>query len=271
MSLMSNFRSMLPDSINNPVMYGIGNLRCFIQPYISTEFTASQIENNLYVGDLASASNRDALNENGITHIVCVFNGGVEMYPESFDYKVIHINDDHWVDIGEYFDESNEYIDQALSVEDNKVMVHCQRGVSRSVTLVAAYILYKMNSNKVIHYNDIDETITNVLSLITEKREIAKPNDGFVECLRNYLIRINTPQVSPKTSPESSPEPSEIEVENNQDNEVENIQDVIGNNIYNALNMLDDQSQSTETLSIESNEISTTSVSSNTSSTIDLD
>jgi protein tyrosine phosphatase (PTP) superfamily phosphohydrolase (DUF442 family) len=191
MSVMSNVRSILPEVVNDTLMYAIGNVRCLAQPYINNEFTASAIKDNLYVGDLASASNSEALQENGITHIVTVFNGGIEMYPDNFKYKIIHINDDPWVNIGNYFDETIEFIDEALSDESNKVMVHCQRGVSRSVTLVAAYILYKVNQQSIIHYNDVDSTIEKVLTSISSKRDIAQPNEGFVKCLRDYLCRIN--------------------------------------------------------------------------------
>lgn len=191
MSVMSNVRSVLPKFVNDTLMYAIGNIRCIAQPYINDEFTASAIKDNLYVGDLASASNSEALRDNGITHIVTVFNGGIEMYPDDFKYKIIHINDDPWVDIGNYFDETIEFIDEALSDESNKVMVHCQRGVSRSVTLVAAYILYKVNKQSIIRYNDVDSTIEKVLTSISSKRDIAQPNEGFVQCLRDYLCRIN--------------------------------------------------------------------------------
>jgi protein tyrosine phosphatase len=172
-------------------MYCVGVAQCYVQYYINNAFSASQITDRLFVGDLASASNIEAMKEQGITHIVSVFNGMVEMFPSDFKYKPIHINDDPWIDIKKYFDESNTFIDDALSMQDTKVMIHCQRGVSRSVTLLMAYLLFKINQKNQIPKSEISHTITNLLSEIKSHRSIADPNPGFMDSLYKYICDIN--------------------------------------------------------------------------------
>src|SRR5579863_813565 len=103
---MQYIRSYLPDLVNNNLMYCVGMVTCFLQYYTNTTFSASEITDKLFVGDLASALNSDAMKEQGITHILSVFNGSYEIFSGDFEYKIIHINDDPWVDIGKYFDES---------------------------------------------------------------------------------------------------------------------------------------------------------------------
>jgi len=184
-------RYYLPTYLSDNVMYYTGMARCYLQYYINNTFSASEITDRLFVGDLASACNNDAMRAQGITHIVSVFNGTVEMFPNEFKFKAIHINDDPWVDIEKYFDESNAFIEEALSTPRSKVMIHCQRGVSRSVTLMMAYLLLKMNQSKPIPQAEVTQVIGNVLSQIKEHRSIAEPNDGFLDSLKTFVYRLN--------------------------------------------------------------------------------
>lgn len=189
--MMSHVRSYLPDSVNNNVMYYAGQVRYMIQPYISNTFSASQITSNIYIGDIASSFNDDALKDQGITHVISVFNGAWETYPENFKYKIIHINDDTWTNIGKYFDESNEFIEMALNDPKNKIMIHCHRGISRSVTLLSAYLLWKRNCDKKIPFEFIDDAVNDVINYIQQRRSIAKPNIGFIKCLVKYVCKLN--------------------------------------------------------------------------------
>jgi len=205
---MSSVRSYLPESINEKFMYGVGIIRCLTQPYINTEFNANALvtEPRMLIGDLASASNRDAMIEQGITHVLCVLNGGIEQFPDDFTYMIVHANDDPWVSIEDYFDDAIIYIDKALtSSPDAKILVHCQRGASRSVTLVAAYLLYNLNRAKIIKRSNIRSTVSGVIDTIRLVRDIASPNDGFMESLNKYVCKLNDyTYVPPEDTGESS-------------------------------------------------------------------
>lgn len=73
--------------------------------------------------------------------------------------------------IVQHFDESYTFITNHI-LEGHAVFVHCAAGISRSATLVAAYL---MRANKWTAYA--------ALSLIKEKRPCIRPNDGFLEQL----------------------------------------------------------------------------------------
>lgn len=192
---MSTIRSYLPESINNQIMYYAGVARYCVQPYISNTFSANQITQNIYIGDIASAFNNEAMKEQGITHIISIYNGAWATYADEFVYKIIHVNDDTWVDIGEYFDETNIFIEEVLSDPSNKILIHCQCGVSRSVTLLAAYLLWKENYHNKIELDELDTKINNIIKFIQEKRAVANPNDGFISCLKKYICFINSYQI----------------------------------------------------------------------------
>jgi len=188
---MQSIRNYLPDYVNNNIMYYYGTALCFFQYYINNTFSASEITDKLFVGDLASALNNNAMKEQGITHILSVFNGSYEIFSGEFKYKIIHINDDPWVDIGKYFDESNVFIENALKDPSAKVMIHCHKGVSRSVTFLLAYMLFKRNESQQIPQNATYKTIKDILDDVKRHRAIAEPNEGFIESLKLYIHRLN--------------------------------------------------------------------------------
>ncbi len=188
---MSSIRYHLPTAVNDRVMYWIGYANCCFQYYYDNTFSASEITDNIFVGDLASASNNVELKKHGISHVLGIMNGIYPYYTDEFEYKIIHINDDPWVDITKFFDESNEFIDRALSDPQNKIMIHCQQGKSRSITLLLAYKLYKINEASKIPLSDIDATIADVLTDVKSLRSVAEPNEGFIEALRKFIKRLN--------------------------------------------------------------------------------
>lgn len=57
-------------------------------------------------------------------------------------------------------------------------MVHCHAGVSRSATIVCAYLMYKNNWSH-----------EQALNYIREKRYRAKPNVSFLQQLEEYYRR----------------------------------------------------------------------------------
>lgn len=189
--MFSKIRSYLPEYINDNVMYYAGRAQCLVQYYINNNFSASEITERIFIGDLASAANCNAMIEQGITHIISVFNGAYPTYPDNFEYKIIHINDDIWVDIGMYFDETNEYIDKVLTNPNTKIMIHCQRGASRSVTLLLAYLIYRINLENKIELGDIDIVLNKILKEVQSHRPIADPNPGFMDALKTYICEKN--------------------------------------------------------------------------------
>jgi protein-tyrosine phosphatase len=60
-------------------------------------------------------------------------------------------------------------------MKKTNVLVHCQAGVSRSVTIVAAYL---MKENRIDYVSSLD--------LIRSKRPQICPNKGFLKQLKQY-------------------------------------------------------------------------------------
>lgn len=176
---MTEIRQFFPDSINDPVWRVIGrvinDLKYYYTNFIDPEvFDADEVYPGIYVGDLWSSLNRKKLKDNGITHILSILNGCTENYPDDFQYKIIHINDDRWVKISDYFEETNKFIRSALE-DGGKVLIHCSRGVSRSASAATAFIM------------DRDGTeIDDIIEKMRESRSKINPNPGFRAQLKEY-------------------------------------------------------------------------------------
>jgi len=151
-------------------------IRYYLQSYYNIQYTASQINDNIFISDLPSSCNIDLMKEDGITHILSTVLGLEPFFPEDFIYKNVHVRDVEHQDLSPYFDESVEFIKEAIN-SGGKVLVHCSYGVSRSVSMVIAYLI----KEKGMTYQEAYE-------LVKSKRQIAKPNIGFMKQLIIYEL-----------------------------------------------------------------------------------
>ena len=151
-------------------------LRYYIQPYINTEFNVSKITDSIYISDLPSAFNKDSLKEEGITHILCAILGLEPLYPEEFTYKNVHIRDVTHQDLEPYFDDSVKFIDECIK-SGGKILVHCSYGISRSASIVIAYLI------------KTGLTYTEAYDFVKSKRDLIEPNKGFKKQLLVYGLK----------------------------------------------------------------------------------
>merc|ERR1712137_661103 len=127
----------------------------------------------LYLGPHTPAKNWDWLQAHGITHILTV---GSHMFPSFKDkltYKIIEAWDCDDQNLLKHFEESNQFIETAL--QTGHVLVHCAAGISRSTTMVCAYLM------KTLQVNPAD-----ALEIVRHFRPYAEPNPGFMKQLVQY-------------------------------------------------------------------------------------
>ena len=129
---------------------------------------------HLFLGSIGSASNLKQLQNFKITHIICCAKGIQNFFPDNFKYLNINLLDSQTEPIKKHFEESNKFIDDAIQNKGN-VLIHCHAGISRSSAILIAYIMKKQKMS-----------LDKVLELIRAKRDKVKPNDGFIEQLKEY-------------------------------------------------------------------------------------
>lgn len=164
---------------------------------------ASEITPRLYLSDYRTARNSKTLEELGITHVISIIEWAPDLPEIIPQTQRLHLplSDTPGANILKHLDKTTSFITAALEEnETNKVMVstsslfgspltysfvnrqvHCMLGISRSATVVCAYLMATTNLSDT-------ESIAHVQSL----RSIVSPNFGFQQQLLKYsdMLRI---------------------------------------------------------------------------------
>nr|XP_018891000.2 dual specificity protein phosphatase 13 isoform X1 [Gorilla gorilla gorilla] len=134
---------------------------------------------SLFLGDAYAARDKSKLIQLGITHVVNAAAGkfqvdtGAKFYRGmSLEYYGIEADDNPFFDLSVYFLPVARYIRAALSVPQGRVLVHCAMGVSRSATLVLAFLMIYENM-----------TLVEAIQMVQAHRNIC-PNSGFLRQLQ---------------------------------------------------------------------------------------
>lgn len=143
----------------------------------------SEIIPRLYISDLSSAESRTTLSSLGITHVVTAMRGTVAL-PVPVAHLHIPLDDFPFAELVAHLPATTSFITDALTRNPaSKVLVHCAEGVSRSVSVVAAYLVAAYGWTP-------DQAIT----FIKGKRKIAEPNFGFRLQLNEYTDSLRKQQ-----------------------------------------------------------------------------
>ncbi|XP_006860768.1 PREDICTED: dual specificity protein phosphatase 15 [Chrysochloris asiatica] len=127
----------------------------------------------LYLGNFIDAKDPDQLGRNKITHIISIHESPQPLL-QDIAYLRIPVADTPEVPIKKHFKECINFI-HCCRLNGGNCLVHCFAGISRSTTIVTAYVM----------------TVTGlgwreVLETIKTNRPIANPNPGFKQQLEEF-------------------------------------------------------------------------------------
>ncbi|KAK2837530.1 hypothetical protein Q5P01_014742 [Channa striata] len=140
---------------------------------------ADEVWPRLYIGDQLSAESCVELSKHQFTHILNAAHSKHRGQPDMYNsmkitYMGIEAHDSCEFDMSVNFQAAADFIHRALS-RGGKVLVHCHVGVSRSATLVLAYLMLKQHL-----------TLVEAICAVKENRGVI-PNRGFLR----QLIRLD--------------------------------------------------------------------------------
>ena len=140
----------------------------------------SRILAHVYFGGNTIAQNYDILHSCKITHILnCVGFVCPEYFPKDFQYKTLWLQDSPSEDIVSVLYNVFDFFEDVRE-QGGRVFVHCIQGVSRSASLVIAYLMW------------VDRiTYEEAFEKVKELRCVTSPNMGFVFQLLQWQIRIS--------------------------------------------------------------------------------
>ncbi|KAJ2933914.1 hypothetical protein H1R20_g3153, partial [Candolleomyces eurysporus] len=127
----------------------------------------------LWIGDLRSALDTQSLKANQIQSVLSAMRGVVRVH-ETFIRHQVALDDVQDADVLAHFEACNQFIGAQLS-KGRGVLVHCLAGISRSATVVAAYLMYSKKLSP-----------TEAVDLIRLARPFVSPNPGFLNQLEVY-------------------------------------------------------------------------------------
>lgn len=152
-------------------------LHCMTETTANNKCSCDQILPGLYLGPVeAEQADLEPLQQLGITHVLRI---GCSLLPKTHEQDLKYLEVDVWdlpeIDLLSAVKSHNclEYIHHAR--EAGGILVHCIAGVSRSATVVTAYIMCKDHMS-----------FREALALVKARRPRASPNSGFCEQLK-YL------------------------------------------------------------------------------------
>jgi len=142
---------------------------------------ASEVLPRLYLTDFHTACNEENLTSLGITHVVSVIESA-PIFLQTLPLRTLHIplSDQPNQDILTHLPVTTSFIRDALAESpDSRVLVHCLVGISRSATVVCAYLIATMGM-----------TPDEALAAVRSKRGMVCPNMGFFLQLKKYAAQV---------------------------------------------------------------------------------
>ncbi|THH30111.1 hypothetical protein EUX98_g4080 [Antrodiella citrinella] len=148
--------------------------------------SATEIVPRLYLSNFFFARSAEGLRDEGITHVISVMEQ-IPIYGSQLKGTLhVPLEDTSDANILRHLDTTTGFIKATLEEStDHKVLVHCLMGISRSATVVCAYLVATTSM-----------TASEAIDFVKAKRPIICPNLGFRRQLETYSVRFYTGQGS---------------------------------------------------------------------------
>ncbi|KAA8529655.1 hypothetical protein F0562_034245 [Nyssa sinensis] len=148
----------------------------------------SRIADHIYLGSDAVAKNREILRQNGITHVLnCVGFVSPEYFKSDLVYKTLWLQDTPSEDITSILYDVFDYFEDVRE-QGGRVLVHCCQGVSRSTSLVIAYLMWREG-----------QSFEDAFQYVKAARGVTNPNMGFACQLLQCQKRVHAVPASPNS------------------------------------------------------------------------
>ena len=130
-----------------------------------------KITDKIYLGDIDGASDFDYLSKEKISNVLSVIHKPPKYSDkDKINHKVILIDDEETENIIQYFKECIDFIENS-----DKIYIHCICGISRSTSIVIAYLMWKTHCS----YYD-------AYFFVKNRRPFIDPNEGFIKQLKIF-------------------------------------------------------------------------------------
>jgi protein-tyrosine phosphatase len=137
-----------------------------------------KILDNIYIGTYKTSMSKTTLNNNNIKSILCVGNDMQNIFANEYNYMKLEIEDRIDENILFNFEGVYSFIEESLT--KGGILIHCRGGISRSPTIILAYLMKK---NKI--------PFEEAYKYLYELKSDINPNEGFLEQLKLFEKQVN--------------------------------------------------------------------------------
>lgn len=149
----------------------------------------TRIDEYIYLGSQTDASSESTIKRCGITHVLNVTTTCPRCpYVSEGNFLRVSVNDGHYDQLLPYFNDVFQFIDDAAQT-GGSVLIHCMAGVSRSATLVIAYLMHRSK----LSFNE-------AYRFVKQKRPNVAPNFNFLGQLMEFETYLRLQQRSHESS-----------------------------------------------------------------------
>ncbi|KAH9395044.1 Dual specificity protein phosphatase 22 [Tyrophagus putrescentiae] len=142
----------------------------------------NQILPRLFIGGLRDARDTEQMKANDIRYVLSVHETARNGNLQGVQYLCIQAADSPTQNLSQFFSASNDFIHRCRCQREEgggdgsgSVLIHCLAGVSRSVTLLVAYLI-----------SITSLSVKQALEAVRHVRAIAEPNPGFHRQLTDF-------------------------------------------------------------------------------------
>lgn len=121
------------------------------------------------------ATNWKVVRDLKLTHIINISVEHQCVFTDKIKYLHLELEDMEDVLLKDRFDETIRFMELALEHSSNRLLVHCNLGISRSTTVLLAYLMKTYNA-----------TVYEAFKFLRHRRPIVCPNLGFLQQLIEY-------------------------------------------------------------------------------------
>ncbi len=190
----------IPVKERREIIYQIKTINNYLSRNASPGMTYfSEITSNIYICGYELSIDLELLKNYKIQNIINL--SGVKK-PENVKRGYAKMKINEWTlevgdspedDIAEYFDKTYDIIHESVR-QKHHILVHSQNSISRSVAIVANYLLrrfYTINYTSMEDLVDGDYFLLQILKFIKQSRTCAHPNAGFIKqlILEEYRLK----------------------------------------------------------------------------------
>lgn len=126
-----------------------------------------EVDTRIFLGSVHASTSEQMLQKAKISHIIVVHPSLAMTWPEKYAYHRVPIDDTPMSNLLELLPSVLNFFEEAMQ-QKGKVLVHCSRGISRSTSIVIAYLMLQ----KGLAY-------TAARLQVSQRRSVAYPNLGF--------------------------------------------------------------------------------------------